>query len=276
MRGLRRLRRSLGLVVLGCLFFIPMLLPLYWVVVASVQDLSNIFAAPPSFVPVRFVGSNYSAAFGSIIGNIAESFVIALSVTGLCWLLGAPAAHALARWGGSIANGTIIVMLITQMVPGISISLGLYTIFHQWGLLASYVGLILADTIGGLPFVIIVLRAYMVSLPEELFDAAEVDGASEVRLLSRVAVPLSVPGILTVGLFTFLGAWSDFVNAYTLNSGGGPQPLTLGLYKFVSEYSTDYGAIFAAAVLAAIPTGILLFVGQRWIRGGLRAGALRG
>lgn len=276
MRRLRTARRSVSIVLLGLFFFVPLLLPLYWVVVASIQNLANIFATPPSFVPLQFDGSNYSAAFSSIIGNTAQSFVIALCVTALCWLLGCPAAHAIARWGGRVASIALVFMLITQMVPGISLSLGLYTIFHQWGLLSSYVGLILADTMGGLPFVIIVLRAYMISLPSELYDAAEVDGAGEFGLLRRVSVPLSVPAILTVGIFTFLGAWNDFVNAYTLNSGGGPQPLTLGLYKFVSEYSVDYGAIFAASVLAAIPTGVLLFIGQRWIRGGLRAGALKG
>ena len=79
-----------------------------------------------------------------------------------------------------------------------------------------------------------------------------------------------------MGLFAFLGAWNDFVNAFTLNAGGGPQPLTLGLYKFVTEYSSNDGAIFAVATLAAIPTTTLLFVGRRWIRAGLRAGALKG
>ena len=79
-----------------------------------------------------------------------------------------------------------------------------------------------------------------------------------------------------MGLFALLGAWNDFVNALTLNAGGGPQPLTLGLYKFVTEYTSNDGAIFAAATLAAIPTTILLFVCWRWIRSGLRAGALKG
>ena len=87
---------------------------------------------------------------------------------------------------------------------------------------------------------------------------------------------MAVPAIITVGLFTFLAAWNDFTVALTLNNGGGPQPLTLGLYKFSTQYSTNEGAVFAAATLAAIPTTILLFVGMRWIRGGLRAGAVKG
>jgi multiple sugar transport system permease protein len=202
--------------------------------------------------------------------------VISLSVVGLSWLIGVPAAYALARRGGRLASLFILIMLVTQMIPGISLSIALYAIFHQWGLLGSYTGLILADASGAIPFVVIVVRAFIVTLPAELFDAAAVDGAGAVRSFTRLGLPLAVPAIMTVGMFAFLNSWNDFVNAYTLNSGSGPQPLTLGLFKFVTQYTSNDGAIFAAATLAAIPTAILLFIGQRWIRGGLRAGTLKG
>ena len=119
-------------------------------------------------------------------------------------------------------------MLVTQMIPGISLSIALYAIFHQWGLLGSYTGLILADASGAIPFVVIVVRAFIVTLPGELFDAAAVDGAGAVRSFTRLGLPLAVPAIMTVGMFAFLNSWNDFVNAYTLNSGSGPQPLTWG------------------------------------------------
>lgn len=276
MKKWRRGWRIAVMVLLGLIFFVPLLFPLYWVVVASFQDLSTIFANAPQIIPTHVIGANYSLAFGSIIGNIGVSLVVALSVVGLAWLVGVPAAHALARLGGRISSVVVMVMLVTQMIPGISLSIALYTIFHQWGLLGSYLGLILADAAAQVPFVILLVRAFMVSLPGELFDAAAVDGAGEVRAFASISVPLSVPAVITVGLFAFLGAWTDFVNALTLNNGSGPQPLTLGLYKFVTQYTSNDGAIFAATTLAAIPTTILLFVGQRWIRGGIRAGALKG
>jgi multiple sugar transport system permease protein len=268
--------RLVGMVAVGLVLFVPLLFPLYWVVVSSFQNLSTIFANAPQIVPTHVTGANYSLAFGSIIGNIGVSLVVALGVTVLSWLVGVPAAHALARLGGTVSSLVVMVMLVTQMIPQISVSIALYTIFHQWGLLGSYVGLILADTSLQMPFVIIVVRAFMVSLPGELFDAAAVDGAGEVRAFSSVSLPLSVPAVITVGLFTFLGGWTDFVNALTLNNGSGPQPLTLGLFKFSTQYTTNTGAVFAAATLAAVPTTILLFIGMRWIRSGLRAGALKG
>lgn len=276
MKRKRKVWPIVGRVAIGLVLFVPLLFPLYWVVASSFQNLATIFASAPQIIPTHVTAANYNIAFGSIIGNIGVSLVIALSVTALSWLIGVPAAHALARFGGTVSAVVVMVMLVTQMIPAISVSIALYTIFHQWGLLGSYLGLILADTSLQMPFVIIVVRAFMVSLPGELFDAAAVDGAGEVRSFTSVSLPLAVPAIITVGLFTFLGGWTDFVNALTLNNGSGPQPLTLGLFKFSTQYTTNTGAVFAAATLAAIPTTILLFVGMRWIRGGLRAGALKG
>lgn len=272
----RRAARLIITVVVGLIFFVPLLFPLYWIIASSFQNLSTIYATAPSLLPTHVYGPNYRTAFGSILPNIGVSLVISLSVVALSWLIGVPAAYALARRGGRLASLFILIMLVTQMIPGISLSIALYAIFHQWGLLGSYTGLILADASGAIPFVVIVVRAFIVTLPGELFDAAAVDGAGPVRSFTRVGLPLAVPAIMTVGMFAFLNSWNDFVNAYTLNSGSGPQPLTLGLFKFVTQYTSNDGAIFAAATLAAIPTAILLFIGQRWIRGGLRAGTLKG
>ena len=276
MKGSRTIGGIVMTVVLGIVFFVPLLFPLYWIVSASLQNLGTIFANPPQLFPTHIIWGNYAVAFGSILGNIATSLIISVCVVAISLAIGVPAAYSLARRRGRFITAILLVMLVTQMIPQISLSIAFYTIFHQYGLLGSYTGLILADSVYGVPFVIIVVRAFLVTLPGELFDAAAVDGASEIRQFIFVSLPLAVPAMVTVGLFAFLGAWGDFVNAFTLNSGGGPQPLTLGLYKFVTEYNTNTGAIFAAATLAAIPTGILLFVFQRWIGSGLRAGSLKG
>lgn len=271
----RRIGGGVVTVVVGVIFMVPLLFPIYWILVASVQNLSTIFAKAPSLLPTHIFGANYGNAL-AILGNILVSLIIALSVVLLSWLIGIPAAYGLVRLPHRIGDIVILVMLITQMVPGISISLALYQIFHSWHLLGTYPGLILADAVGAVPFVILVVRAFMIGVPGEIFDSAAVDGAGPFRAFMQIAVPLAVPAIMTVALFTFLGAWGDFTNALTLNGGAGPQPLTMGLYKFVLQHSTDLGSIFAAAVIAAVPTTILLYVGQRWIRGGLRAGALKG
>lgn len=151
-----------------------------------------------------------------------------------------------------------------------------YSSFRQLHLLNSYVGLTLADSTYAVPLMVVLIRAYLVSLPHEVLEAARVDGCGELRCLWSVIVPIAAPGIVTASLFGFLGAWGDFLFALTLNSGGSVQPVTLGLYKFVGSYTTSWGPIMATVVLAAIPAAIVLAVAQKWVRGGLRAGALKG
>ncbi len=275
-RARRRGGRVLGLVVGGAVIVVLLLFPLYWVIVSSFQNLGTLFAAPPSLFPLHWILSNYVNSFGSIIGNIGVSVLVSVSVVCLTWLIAVPAGHAVARLGGWLSQTVVLVMLITQMIPGISLALAFYQLFHRWGLLGSYVGLILADTTYGVPFAVLVLRAFMASIPGELYEAASLDGAGGVRSFLRITLPLAGPAIATVGVFTFLFAWGDFVNALTLNGASGVQPLTLGLYKFTTEHETNIGAIFAATTVAAVPTTILLFVAQRWIRGGIKAGALKG
>lgn len=273
---MKKALRALLLLIGGIIFIVPLLFPLYWILAASFQNLSTIYAKAPSLLPTSIFQINYTSAFNGILGNIGVSLVISVSVVILSAAVGVPAAHALARRGGSLSSVVVLVLLITQMIPGISLSIALYTIFHGWGLLGTFIGLILADASGAVPFVILVVRAFMAGIPKDLYEAAAIDGAGELRSFVKIALPLAVPAIATVSVFAFLGAWGDFVNALTLNSGSNVQPLTVGLYKFTTQHTTDLGSIFAAAVLAAIPTTILLFTCQRWIRGGLRAGALKG
>jgi multiple sugar transport system permease protein len=169
-----------------------------------------------------------------------------------------------------------MVLLVTQMVPGISLTIAFYKLFLHLHLLNSIAGLILADSTSGMPFATLVLRAYLGSIPVELSDAAYVDGASEWRTFRSVIAPLAVPAIITSGLFVFLFAWGDFLFAYTLTAGGSVTPLTKGLLSFFTNNTVNWGPVLATVVLAAIPSGLILSFGQRYVMGGLRAGALKG
>ena len=112
----------------------------------------------------------------------------------------------------------------------------------------SYPGLILADGTYAIPFAILVLRAFFFSLPNELMDAARVDGASEWQTFRLIVVPLSRSAVITVAVFAFLAGWGDFIFALTILNGAGIEPITLGIYNYLGNYSTDWGAVMAAAV----------------------------
>jgi multiple sugar transport system permease protein len=275
----RRARRFVlpigGLVITGL-----MLLPIYFTIESSFEPSSSFQALSQSLVPSHFVLSNYRLAFSEEFGSIITSLLIALGAVGLSVGIALPAAYGLTKFGylksRAVVSVAIIVLLVTQMVPGISLTLAFYKLFFHLHLLNSIPGLILADSTNGMPFATLVLRAYMGSIPAELSDAAYVDGASEWRTFRSVIAPLAVPGIITAGLFVFLFAWGDFLYAYTLTAGGNVTPLTKGILNFFTNNTVNWGGVLATVVLAAIPSGLILSFGQRYVMGGLRAGALKG
>jgi multiple sugar transport system permease protein len=275
----RRARRIVlpigGLVITGL-----MLLPIYFTIESSLAPSSSFQALSQSLVPSHFVFSNYRLAFGQERGSIVTSLLIALGAVVLSVGIALPAAYGLTKLGylknRAIVSVAIIVLLVTQMVPGISLTLAFYKLFFHLHLLNSIPGLILADSTNGMPFAALVLRAYMGSIPAELSDAAYVDGASEWRTFRSVIAPIAVPGIVTAGLFVFLFAWGDFLYAYTLTAGGNVTPLTKGILTFFTNNTVNWGGVLATVVLAAIPSGLILSFGQRYVMGGLRAGALKG
>ncbi len=273
---LRRIVLPIG----GLAITAVMLLPIYFTVESSLEPTSVIQALSQSLVPSHFVLSNYSFAFDAESGSILTSLLIGLGAVALSIGVGLPAAYGLTKFGylksRAIVSGAILVLLVTQMVPGISLSLAFYKLFLHLHLLNSIPGLIIADSTNGMPFATLVLRAFMGSIPVELSDAAYVDGASEWRTFRSVIAPLAVPAIISAGLFVFLFAWGDFLYAYTLTAGGSVTPLTKGLLNFFNNNTADWGGVLATVVLAAIPSGLILGFGQRYVFGGLRAGALKG
>lgn len=276
-RGSRTRRVVVNSVYLAIAIFAVgvVVFPIYWAIVLGFKKASLIFATAPPLLPTHPVLANFRAAFHAEAGDIATSVIIALGVVVLSLVVAVPAAYGLARYRVRGTIAIVLALLIAQMIPSISLSLSFYSIFRDIGLLNSRLGLILADSTYAVPFVVLVLRAYMGSIPRDLYDAASVDGAGALRTFVSIGLPLAVPGIITAGLFSFLFGWGDFLFAFTLTTGKA-QPLTLGLFKFVGTYGSDWGPIMATVVLAAIPSGLMLLFAQRWVVGGIRAGALKG
>jgi multiple sugar transport system permease protein len=268
--GRELLLNVVAVAVVGALLF-----PVYWAVCVAFELDPDPLITAPRLLPFHLIWSNAAQAINMESSDVLTSLIVSFSVVALGLLLGVPAAYALRRFRLRYTTIVVGVLLVTQMVPGISLSIAFYSMFHDVHLLNSYLGLILADSTYAVPLMVLLLRAFLESVPYELFESARVDGCNELRVLWSVIVPISVPGIVTASIFGFLGAWGDFVFGVTLNAGGDVQPVTLGLFKFVSVYTSSWGPIMATVVLAALPAAIVLAVGQRWIRGGLKAGALK-
>ena len=275
LRRLTRVAREISLNLIGVLVVGALVFPVYWAVCVALQSDPTPLITAPRLIPLHLVFSNVSQAFDAETSNILTSLIVSCSAVVVGIAVGLPAAYALKRFRLRYTAVVIGVLLVTQMVPSISLSIAFYSLFKDVHLLNSYVGLILADSTYAVPLMVLLLRAFLESMPSELLEAARLDGCSELRCMISLVTPVAVPGIMTAALFGFLGAWGDFLFGLTLNSGSSVQPVTLGLYKFVTVYNNSWGPIMATVVLAAIPAAVILSIGQRWIRSGLRAGALQ-
>ncbi|WP_461018111.1 carbohydrate ABC transporter permease [Streptomyces daliensis] len=218
---------------------------------------------------------SFQTALESQGGSLLTSLAVALGAVAVCLALAAPAAYGLAQSGLRGGRAVVFTTLITQMVPGIVIANALYSAYAELGLVNSYLGLILADASLGLPFSVVLLRAFMVSIPGEVVEAALVDGANRFTAFVRVVLPMSRNALITAGLFTFLFAWSDFMFALTLNTTDDVKPITLGIYQFVGAHVSDWGAVMATAVMSAVPAAILLVVAQKYIAAGITGGSVK-
>ena len=189
--------------------------------------------------------------------------------------IAAPAAYALAYFKVRGAGMVLFAILISQMIPGIVVANALYTAYNDLGLLNSIPGLILADSAHGIPFAILIIRAFMNGMPASVIEAARVDGAGHIRAFWSIVLPLSRNSLITAGLFTFLFAWSDFLFALTLTTTEAVRPVTLGIFQYIGAYVNDWSSVMATAVLASIPAIVLLVAAQKYIAAGTTGGAVK-
>jgi multiple sugar transport system permease protein len=271
--GLRRPRRRWGATTAGAAVLGVMLFPLYWMINTALQPESGLLEVAP--VPASFDPSGFSSALGEQGGHLLTSLAVALGAVAICLTIAAPAAYGLARFRLPATRSILFGTLITQMVPGIVVANALYSAYVDLGLVNSYFGLMLADASLGIPFAIVLMRSFMLAIPQEVLEAAEVDGASKLRTFVRIVLPVSRNSLITAGLFSFLYAWSDFMFALTLNTTDDVKPVTLGIYQYIGAHVGDWGSVMAAAVLSAVPAAVLLLLAQKYIAAGITGGSVK-
>jgi multiple sugar transport system permease protein len=265
--------RRLPMTILGIIFLVIMIFPVYWMINSSLQ--ANSGAATTTLIPLQPTLAGYEAALTDQSANLVTSLIVSIGTVLLTIAIAAPAAYGLARFRMRGMTVFIFVLLITQMIPTIVIANALYTLFTSIGLLNSYLGLILADAAVQIPFAILLIRAFMSSIPQSLIEAALVDGANNFRAFVSIVLPISKNAIITAALFTFLGAWGDFLFALTLTTGATVRPVTLGIFNYLSSNVQSWGPVMATSVLASIPAGVLLILAQRYIAAGALGGAVK-
>jgi multiple sugar transport system permease protein len=252
------------------------LFPVYAIIVGSFESTNTLFSGTFYWLPHAATLDNYSTVIHAQSANVVTSLVVGLGTALLALVVAVPAAYALSKYRLRVTVILVSSLLIAQIVPSIVLATSLFIVFHRINLVNSYPGLIIADGTYAVPFAILVLRAFLFSLPNELLYAARVDGATEWQTFRKIVIPLARSAVITVAVFAFLAGWGDFIFALTILNGSGIEPITLGIYTYLGNYSTDWGAVMAAGVFAMVPAAILLVVAQRYIASGLTAGSVKG
>lgn len=266
-----RLFRVLALLLLAVL----VLFPVYYTVVGSVMGPADIASAPPSLFPHGLTFTNYRGVFSAIpLGRqYLNSAVVAVLITAAQLICAVLSAYAFVFLALPFARTFFAVFLLTLMVPWESIIIPNFLFMADHQLRNTYPALILPFLAGG--FGTFLLRQSFRTFPVELRDAATLDGASHLRFLLTILVPLSRPALASVGIFVFLSAWNQFFWPLLVTDSPRMQTLQIGLASLNDAEQANPGLILAGVTLALIPTAILVAFGQRFLIRGLTAGAIR-
>lgn len=253
------------------------LLPLLWVIYVSLKDDKTLFVSPWA-LPERLMIENYTFAWTA--GKLGTATLNSALVCGitliLCLLIGSMAAFAIGRMRWKFSGAMMTYFLTGMMIPVHCILIPVFTRFSKMHLTNSQVGLILPYLTLSLPITIFIMTGFFQSLPNELFESACIDGCSIYRSFTHIALPLSKTGLFVTGLMTFVGNWNELLLAMVFISDDAKKTLPVSLSKFVGPYNTNYSQMFAAIVIAIIPTIIVYCMFSNQIVEGLTAGAVKG
>lgn len=263
-------RTAFGLTIIIVLMLFAF--PFLWMILDSFKNQVQITSgALFNFTPTL---DNYKSVFGEydFMPFIVNSFVVALVSTVGALILGLPAAYAIARFR---MQGMGVLILCARIVPGITFLIPWFILFTHLHLVDTYTALILSHMLVGLPFVIWIMISFFEALPEELEEAAKIDGCSDFTAFLRVVLPISGPGIITSSLLAFIFSWNNFMFSVIL-AGENTKTLPVAVFNFLSYSSIDWGGLMAAACIITVPVIVIALLAQRYVVSGLAAGAVKG
>ena len=255
------------------------LLPVYWMVNSAFQTERNLLSSPPKLIPAPLTTEHFakvlsSPAFHSALLMSLSAAVITVVAATLCSLL---AALALARFNFRGRRTLIVAILVIQMIPAEALFISQYRMLDSWALLNSVAGLSLLYVGGVLPFVTWMMRGYVEAVPEELEQAAMIDGCTRIQAFMRVTLPLLAPGLVSTSVFAFLHSWNEYTLALIVLSRDSAVTLPLWLQSFQQGLQgSDWGGVMAGSTLITIPVLILFIFVQNRMSTGMVSGAVKG
>jgi len=263
----------LGFLILCLLFF---LMPFYVMIVNGLKEATSVSVSTMWNLPTQWSGGGFGEAFQRLGPSMGNSLLIAIPATiiSACW--GSINGYLFSKWKFRGSNVLFALLVFGMFIPYQSILIPLIQFLEMIRLYGTIPGLIAVHVIYGLPIVTLIFRNYFTNIPDEMVEAARIDGAGLVRIFTNVMLPLSLPAFVVVCIFQFTNIWNDFLFGVTILTNPQAQPVTVALNNLQGSYSVDWNVVMAGAITAALPTALVyIFLGRFFIRG-LLAGSVKG
>jgi multiple sugar transport system permease protein len=251
--------------------------PVFWMLVSSFKANSEIFSYPPEIITESFSFDAYSTIVSDPVKVrfFVNSYVVSLSVTALTLVVAILAAYALSRYDFRGKSSLSIVIVGVQAVPPITLLIPYFGLMVTLKLYNTYPALILTYAVFTLPYAIILLTGYFNTVPKELDEAVKLDGGGSWTTLWRVLVPVSVPGIVTVGVYTYMIAWNEYLFALTLTRTEDMRTVPIGIQLLMGQHAYEWNEMMAMSILGSLPVLVLFLFFQRYLLAGLTGGAVK-
>jgi multiple sugar transport system permease protein len=273
-----------GLVAMVSLWLVG---PFVWLFVTSVSYQKNLMARPLAFIPPEVTWDNYRMVMGlmrfhaegqasKILPSMWNTCVVAGVVTALNLVVGTTAGYAYARFRFPLKTFSLFALLFTRMLPTIVLIPAFFLMLRTLGLQNTLTGLVITYCSFTLPFTVWIMKAYFETIPADLDKSALVDGCNRFQAYYKIVLPVSGPGLVAGGAFTFMLCWNEFVVAQVLNTKPGTTTLPPVIAGMNGQVNVDYSVIAASGFLGALPAVLLVLIFQKYMVQGLTAGSVKG
>ena len=265
-----------ALVLLTFVILAGLVFPFVWVILTSIRTDADMFTRTFQIAPRSVTFEKYRALFGSdFIRYIVNSIIVSTVSTFVAVLTALLAAYAFSRHVFRAKGFLLGTFAFSQLFPFVVILTPLYILFFRLHLVNTFAGLVIAYVAITLPYCVYMLIGYFQSVPVSLDEAARIDGCSTMRIIFRIVLPIAWPGIVATTVYAFIQAWNEYLFALTLMTENEKKTIPVGLANFFGEYTTDWGSVMTASVIATVPTVVFFLFMQRQLVSGLAAGAVK-
>jgi multiple sugar transport system permease protein/arabinogalactan oligomer/maltooligosaccharide transport system permease protein len=259
-------------------YFAFLLVPIFNLVISTISEQTVMYSSQILPTPAEFTLQHYVTVLtrGEFQRYAINSTIVATSTTVLTLVLGTLAGYALSKFEFPGRGPLLLSYLATQMLPWVLVLIPFFLLMFSLGLVDTFFGVILAHTAFALPFGVWLIKGYFDNIPDTLADAGKMDGCSQLDILWRIMLPLSLPGLTVAGFYTFVLSWNDYLAVSVISQTAATRTLPFGLQLFQSQNQVNWGLVLTAAFLTMIPVVILFALVQNRLVEGLASGGMKG